>query len=468
MPEAHRAGELPAGEPEIPDPRHQPAPAVSYDLWAVAGIVWRDRWLVLGITVLGASLVLAFTVLSALLPPERSPLPDIYRPSALLLINQAGGQDFASPLLSGTSGLSVLAGLTGVSGGTSYGELAITLLETKSTIDVIANEFDLASRYRITRNVHGKVRKAFKKKAAFDLDPATRTLRISYGDYDPTFAAAIVNRLVAILEQRFIAVGVDRSRRIRDLLAARHAEVEQRIVWDTERIKEFQQRYGVLDVELLAQEQVKLMAEVRTQFLLKEVAIRTYAEVAPRNDPGLLLLQAERENLRQLIEEMESGWAEYERMLPTQDELPDLALEYAQLRLELAVHTEIYKVLSPQYELEKLKVEGQEPIFQVLELADVLDLKAGPSRSLISAVALFVSLAIAILTALLRNSIRGRRDGAGTGARVGRQGTAHTDEEVEEAQGQQVMGHETEERDQDGPPHHRIPRQPSGRGPAQA
>ena len=186
-------------------------------------------------------------------------------------------------------------------------------------------------------------------------------MSISYEDHDPTFAANVVNRLVAILEQRFAVIEGDHSRRVRDLLAARHAEVEQRIFQYAEQIKEFQRRYGVLDVETLARAQVTQMAEVGYQLTLKEVQIQTYTEVARIDDRVLALLRAERENL---------GHAEYQRVLPAQDEIPDLAGEFAQLKLELLVQTEIYKILSQQYELAKLEVEGQEPKLQLLELAD--------------------------------------------------------------------------------------------------
>ena len=394
-----------SSERELPDSgRQQPAP---YDLWAVAGVIWRSRLMVFAITAGGTSLVLAYAVLSLVLPAERSPMPNIYRPSALLLINQ-GGQDLASRALSSLGGLSTLVGLAGVSAGVNHGELAITLMNGRSIIDPIAEEFDLVTRWKITEDVRGNVRKRFRAKADYDLDPRTRTLRVSFRDPDAAFAADVVNRLVESLEQRLAAIGIDRSRRMRDLLAARHGEVEQTIAVYAERIKEFQQRYGVLEVETLAQELVTRISEVYTQLLLKEVEIQTYAEVAPGNDPGLLLLQTERENLLQLIEEMESGYSEYEQLFPTQEEIPDLALEFAQLRLELAVQTELYKVLSEQYELEKLRAEGEAPIFQVLELAEVPDLKDGPSRRLIMIVAFFVWLAIAVLAALLRNIVRGR------------------------------------------------------------
>ena len=123
-------------------------------------------------------------------------------------------------------------------------------------------------------------------------------------------------------------------------------------------------------------------------------------------DRVLALLRAERENLGQLLAEMESGYAEYQRVLPAQDEIPDLAGEFAQLKLELLVQTEIYKILSQQYELAKLEVEGQEPKLQLLELADESVSNTRPSRRNLAIISFVVSLGIAILVTQVRLSIK--------------------------------------------------------------
>ena len=370
------------------------------DLWTIAGILWHDRRLIIWITTVGTSIAVVFLVISLLLAPDMSPLPNIYRASALVLIDEESGTTAQRSVSLGGIELPV------PSTGPQHGALAETLLETKSTIDLIADEFELIARYRITKPGRGRVREAFRKHGTFDFDLETGTLTIAYEDYDPTFAAGVVNRLVAILEQRFATIQGDHSRRRRDLLAVRYAEVEHQIIRYATRIKEFQHRYGILDVDTLAQEQVRRIADVGHQIMVKEMQIQNYSQVARINDPALALLQVERENLMQLLAEMESGFSEFERVFPAQSEIPDLAMEFAQLRLELAVQTEIYMILSQQYELAKLEVEGQEPILQVLELADVPDLKAGPARSQIAVLSLLVTLGAAIVVALLRNSLR--------------------------------------------------------------
>ena len=310
---------------------------------------------------------------------------------------------------SGALTTSALSGL--LPGQVNNMRLAVILLNSKTVVDQVAEDFGLAERYNITRDVRrGEVRKRFLAKATFDSNQSERLLRIAYRSADPVFAEAVVRRLVEILGERFAKLGIDRSKERRDLIEARHGEVEGQIEEYAERIREFQQRHGVLNVDDLAREYVRRKADLNTQLLLQEVEIQTYAGVAPDSDPALRVLRAERDNLRQLIEEMESGYEAYDGQLPAQDELPELAQEFARLRLEQAVQIELFKLLSREYELAKLEVEGQEPIFQVLEWPEVPDLRDGPSRRRILMFGFFAFLAVGIVAALVLNAIRGWSD----------------------------------------------------------
>ena len=310
---------------------------------------------------------------------------------------------------SGALTTSALSGL--LPGQVNNMRLAVILLNSKTIVDQVAEDFGLAERYNIIRDVRGEVRKRFLAKATFDSNQSERLLRISYRSADPVFAEAVVRRLVEILGERFAKLGIDRSKERRDLIEARHGEVEGQIEEYAERIREFQQRHGVLNVDDLAREYVRRKADLNTQLLLQEVEIQTYAGVAPDSDPALQVLRAERDNLRQLIEEMESGYEAYDGQIPAQDELPELAQEFARLRLEQAVQIELFKLLSREYELAKLEAEGQEPIFQVLEWPEVPDLRDSPSsRRRILMFGFFAFLAVGIVAALVLNAIRGWSD----------------------------------------------------------
>lgn len=375
------------------------------DLLYLLNVLGRYKWLIIVITAVSAIGILFFAVLSLKLPPERSPLPNLYKPSALILINEESGTEAASLLAS--SGLGSLASLAGVSTGSSYGALASKIVRSKSTLDLIANEFEVADKYKIGESPVGKSRSAIDNRLGVVFDGDTSTLTISYEDYDPVYARDIVNRIVEILAQRFSAIGGNKNLTRKNLLEQKLAEVEVEIARYEAQIQAFQEEQGALDVESLAREQVSALAELKSQLILKDMEIKTYSGFTSIDDPIMKRMRAERENLARLIEEMESGYSEYEALMPAQDDLPALAIEFEHLKRNLQIQASIYQILTQQYELAKLNVEGEEQIFQTLELADVPDLKSGPRRSYlcagVTAGAFFFSIILSFLLNALKN-----------------------------------------------------------------
>ena len=378
------------------------APPDQIDLLRLVGILWRSRWLVAVVTGVAGTAALVFALVTAALPPASSPFPETYRASALLLI---GKQSSTSALLS-TSALGGLADLAGIPTGGGFGEVAVALLQSRSTADAIVEDFDLFERYTIVGRSNGKARAAFASHLDVAINPATGIVTVGYDDYSPEFARDVVNRLVEILSIRFVSLANTRNLRERELLERKLSEVEDRILELEAEIMTFQQTFGVLDVQSLAAEMIQRVADIRTRLILQNVEIETYSSIAAVNDPVLVRLRAERESLRQLLRDLETGASEVDSLTPSQDELPDLALRFTRMQRDLAVQTEIFKILAQQLEVARLNVEGEEPIFQILELADAPDVASGPSRRSLVIVVTLAAFLIAVLVVFALHAVR--------------------------------------------------------------
>src|SRR6056297_445824 len=372
------------------------------DLLELVGVLLRYKWLIIGLTGLAAVGVVLYSIISLSLPADKSPLPNQYKASALILINEDSGSSLSSMISS--SGLSGLAGMAGVSGGGGSGQLAVKLLNSRSTLDEIADAFDIRERYNIQENPIGKTRSAIKGHASFEFESETSTVVISYEETDPEFARDVVNKFVEILEQRFESLGTSRNVRKKNLLEDKLAEVKKQIDSLAIEIQEFQSRYGTLDVRALAQEQITMSAQLRSQLILKDVELETYRDISSINDPVVRRLEAERRNISQLLKEMESGYSQYLGVLPSQKELPELAYQFAEMERELDVQQKVYTALRQQYEIAKLNTEGEEPIFQVLEMAEAPDIKSGPSRGVLSIVVTMAAFFLSIFAAFVLNA----------------------------------------------------------------
>ncbi len=329
-----------------------------------------------------ALIATAYALGSLLLPPDKSYLPNFYMPQSTMLIGSSSSGGGLSSMLA-SSGLGSLAGLAGVSaGGNSSGSLAETLAKSNSTLDELTERFDLVARYKITKNLKSSTRAAIKESLAAKFDAKTNTFLISYKDIDPEFARNIVNATVEILERRFAALGGNRALATKTLLETKLIDVKTSMDSLEADTKRFQAKYGVINVEALATEQITVLARLRSELIMKDLEITNYEKISTVNDPVRRRLDGEKESVLAKIRELESGKGQSagERVMPSQSELPNISFEYAKLQRDFLVQAELYKLLTQQYELAKLNAAGQEPVFQVLELAEVPDIKAGPSR----------------------------------------------------------------------------------------
>ena len=358
-----------------------------------------------------ALIATAYALGSLLLPPDKSYLPNFYMPQSTMLIGSSSSGGGLSSMLA-SSGLGSLAGLAGVSaGGNSSGSLAETLAKSNSTLDELTERFDLVARYKITKNLKSSTRAAIKSSLTAKFDAKNSTFLISYKDIDPEFARNIVNATVEILERRFAALGGNRALATKTLLETKLIDVKTSMDSLEADTKRFQAKYGVINVEALATEQITVLARLRSELIMKDLEITNYEKISTVNDPVRRRLDGEKESVLAKIRELESGKGQSagERVMPSQSELPNISFEYAKLQRDFLVQAELYKLLTQQYELAKLNAAGQEPVFQVLELAEVPDIKAGPSRGktvIIAALAGFFGM---VLLAFILEAIKNIR-----------------------------------------------------------
>jgi uncharacterized protein involved in exopolysaccharide biosynthesis len=384
----------------------------------LAAILWKHKRLILGITFAVLVCVLVYTIGSLLLPSDKSYLPNVYTPQATMLI-QSNNSSSLSSLLS-SSGLSSLAGLAGLSTttGNTNGELAIALASSNTTLDRLNQKFDFVKHYDIRKKeVVFATRQEIKKHLKAEIDDKSGIFTVSFTDVDPSFAKDVVNEIVNILSERFALLTGSKALEQKTLLEKRLADVDSAINELEAKVKAFQSKYGVVQVDALASEQITILARLRSELILKEMEIENYKKVARINDPVLEQLNNEREGLLAKIKEMEVGTGSGSKVMPSQQQLPTIAFEYAKLERDLAVQTELFKILTQQYELAKFNAAGQEPVFQILETAEVPDKKSGPSRSMIVIITALVGFVLAICIAFIVDHIQRLKDDPETVAR---------------------------------------------------
>ncbi len=358
-------------------------------------------------TLLAAVGVLIFSILSLKLPPERSPLPNQYLSSAKIIIDDDGAQNSINEMLA-AMGMTI----TGTRADdperlTPLQALTIQILNSGSFLDAIIQEKDMIRKYGMQDATQTKIRKRVLKQASFSVNREAGVLTVGYMDIDPEYARGVANSMVEELMEWFQGrSSITRSHSL-ELLEEKIAEVERTKVDLEERIKSLQEQYGMLSVEELAATQSEMLRELQSELILLERNIRNRNDLwRIKNDPELVRLRAEQDNIRQMIDQVKSGYTGGEQTLPSRSELPELSMHFARLQAELEIQRRIHTALKERYELLRIS-EGSSQIFSILELAEIPDEKAGPSRGLLSIQVTLGALAAGIVLSLLFHLIWG-------------------------------------------------------------
>ena len=85
---------------------------------------------------------------------------------------------------------------------------------------------------------------------------------------------------------------------------------------------------------------------------------------------------------------------------------PSIMRDMGLLKTELAVQEQVYGQLKAQYEMLKITMASEQPIFQILEYAEVPDLKSGPSRGMLCIIVTFAAGFFSVFLAFLLNAIK--------------------------------------------------------------
>ncbi len=370
-------------------------------------ILLKYRWLIILITGAAAAASIAFCVASLVLPVEKSPLPNVYTATGVVLVQKGMGDTLSASLLAslgvGTPSRLMDAGTT-TTAGFDTGALLILVLRSRTVIDDIIEEFKLIQKYGMMDQAKSKTRTRVLAKSHFDYSRATATLKISYEDVDPILARDVTNRMVELLNGWYAQNMSSSNLKQMQLLEEKAKEVKTDINKFESRLKDLQKKYGVLTAQDLGTSQAATLASLRAQMILKEIEIKNYSTISAIEDPKLQQLREELQNINDLISRFQQGVPSIQDSTADSISLPDVQMQFNNITAELNIQQSIYNTLSQQYEVMKRTSEPERSL-QILELAEVPDSKSGPRRTQIIFFATFIAFAISVSFALLLNGL---------------------------------------------------------------
>ena len=378
----------------------------TISLLDLLAVLARRKWLIVGMTGIIALLTVAFLAAMMIIPSSSrwNYLPALYKPTAKILLQDTSKGSSLSSILnqSGLGALSSLVG-TGVSGGGTSADLAKALLMSNAIKDTIAREFDFATLLDLKKSKTPKTsaRSAVEEATVQKYDSKSGILEVGYKDIDPVRATQIVNRMVDLLDGEFSRLTLDKAGVKRKYLEDSVAtlDIETRRISD--QLIAFQVRHGIIDFSSQASESTRAVAQVQSQVITKQVELELQNRYLPESDSRIVKLKAELEGLRRLLSEMKVGGSDFDTGMVPQKLLPGLSAEYLTLKRDLEIQQTTLGLLKQQLEMAKLEEMDTSRTFQVLERAEVPEVRFSPSRAKTAIIAAVAGFFLAVLTAFV-------------------------------------------------------------------
>ncbi|MEP1139011.1 MAG: GNVR domain-containing protein, partial [Balneola sp.] len=231
------------------------------------------------------------------------------------------------------------------------------------------------------------------------------SIAISYTDEEPERAFELVKYYYEQIELKVEDIN---RKNVEDgylLLKNRldQNEIELQIAEDS--LVSFQTRYGILEVQEQAKAQIQGIAELRTEIVKLEVEIGYAEEVLGKSNTKIADLKIRKQEFEKKYDQLVNGTeasTENFNMFQSVAEMPELFIEYLRRYRDVVIQEEIYKVLYPQFEQQKLNFEEVNSGLRIIDPALYPTYKDGPKRAYIIIVIFIFGFIVSLITVLIQ------------------------------------------------------------------
>jgi uncharacterized protein involved in exopolysaccharide biosynthesis len=312
-------------------------------------------------------------------------IPLEYKATATVMIPPDTQTGFGglSSLLGGKSSLASMGsrmfGLT-----SSSEDVLLGIINSRSSLVKIINEFNLIDYYEITDNNMDKVIKAFRNDVSSDPNEFGM-LEFSVVNKDPEVSAAIANYMVRLVDSLNIKYNIERAKNNRQFIEKRYFQNVSDLKIAEDSLYKFQRKYGIVAVPEQLEVTVKAAAEIEAQLFKKEVEAYFIEQTYGKNSIQYAGVAAEVDLLKKKVQELKNSneLSSTSNILYPFKNMPDIAIEYLRAFREVTIQESILEIVMPMYEQAKVEEQKSVPTILMIDQAVPPQLKYSPKRSVI-------------------------------------------------------------------------------------
>lgn len=226
-----------------------------------------------------------------------------------------------------------------------------------------------------------------------DKEKKSGLVRVSVSTTDPSLSANIANSFISELDKFLSTNNLSNTRNNRVFIENQLNTAREQLSTQERKLKDFQQKNKIISLDVQTETSLRTYSEIKSKILANEVELTAIEHGNPLGDPRISIKKQE-------IQELEKQLGKFEKSLTNDpmmsfNKVPNLALEFAQLKRELLVREKVFELLTQQYEMSKIHEAEDDVSFQILDRAMPAEKKSSPKRVAHAAFALLSATTLA-------------------------------------------------------------------------
>lgn len=279
--------------------------------------------------------------------------------------------------------LNGLAALAGGGGGSLLSQktdvdITIAILKTDALKNLIIQKFDLE--HELEKKDIELTRRALDGKVKFIPDIKSGFLEIDVDDKDPKLAADIANYYSVALGQMISNIAHGKSSNKYQFYDNQLSQAEVSLNLAEDSLKSFVESNGFVAGQQ-AEVAANLSVQLQAQLIVAQAKLQSMTLYATSDNPDYIQLESQINGYKVQLDNINAVDAPDPIGIPA-NAAPRLAKQYANLMREIKLRQEIYKIITQQYEANRLDLLSElAPIgIQVVDPAEIPLYKSKPKR----------------------------------------------------------------------------------------
>ena len=289
----------------------------------------------------------------------------------------------------------------------------IYIMQSRKFQEEVIRKFNLIPYYKINepdtlKAMELAVKKLSESTMQIFYDQKTYLVNIIAETKNKELSRQIVQYHLDSLNKYILHSKMSKGRQKREFLEKQVDSHLQAVYSLSEQIRDFQKKNRSIDITQQTEAQLELYSDIVAEYMQTEIEHSLALSQYSADSPVVINLAEKLQLLKKKIKSLEKSGSDLVPEYIVQiDKIPDLAMQYAQMMLNLEIEKKIIEYLYPQFELAKLEEVKDLPTFEVYDAPQLAGIRSKPKRALTVVISTVAAFILSCLLALIIESLQG-------------------------------------------------------------